>query len=124
MEIRKENRGGRRKNQTGRPKKVRNFSEEIKKDVIGALKRKAKDDGKTFGDLLVESAWGQGHFALKATAMKLIAEILVVKESKQIREEVKKPLLILPETEKPESHGSEVAAPPGTTDEVLRRLAG
>ena len=98
MESKKENRGGKRKNQTGRPKKIRNFSEEIKKDVIAALKRKAKADDKTFGDLLIQTAWGEGHFALKATAMKLIAEILVVKETKQVSEQVLKPTIVLPAT--------------------------
>ena len=88
--------GGKRPGQ-GRPKKVRNFSEEIKQDVVKALKRKAKEDGVTFGDLLVKSAWGDGHFALKATAMKLIAEILVVKESKSTVEKVDKPQIFLPE---------------------------
>jgi len=99
MVEKKENRGGRRKNQTGRPKKVRNFSEEIKKDVISALKKKAKEDDLTFGDLLVHTAWGEGHFALKATAMKLIAEILVVKETKQTTEQVVKPTIVLPATD-------------------------
>ena len=59
--------------------------------------RKAKEDGVTLGDLLVKSAWGDGHFALKATAMKLIAEILVVKESKSTVEKVDKPQIFLPE---------------------------
>ncbi len=100
MEKKKDNRGGLRPNNPGgRPKKVKNFSEEIKQDVVKALKRKAKSDGLTFGDLLVKSAWEPGHFALKATAMKLIAEILVVKETKQTTEQIVKPTIVLPATE-------------------------
>ena len=97
MEIKKkENRGGKRLG-AGRPKPKKSFSDKLKSDVMKELDKRAKG-GETYGKLLVDCAFNSGEVhSLRGIAMKLIAEVLVVKETKQTIEEKKSPTVYLPE---------------------------
>jgi hypothetical protein len=88
---------GNRKAGPGRPKVKKSFSDKLKGDVMKELDRRAKD-GETYGKLLVDCAFNQSEVhSLRGIAMKLIAEVLVVKETKQTIEEKKTPQVYLPE---------------------------
>jgi hypothetical protein len=88
--------GGKRKNQTGRPPTIKNFSEEMKHDVLRALKNDAKESGVSFGEHLVDLYKNAKMETVKLGAGKLISEILVVKETKQTVQEFQGPQIILP----------------------------
>jgi hypothetical protein len=68
----------------GRPKAVKNFSDEIRRDVDSACRRKAKETGKSFGDVLVELFWNTAtkQPQLRLGAANIIKEILVIRETK------------------------------------------
>jgi len=90
MQIKKkDNRGGLRKNNPGgRPKKgPKSFSDKVKGAVMAELdRREAK--GESYGKLLVDLAFDEkAVHSLRGIALKLIAEVLVVKETKQTIED-------------------------------------
>jgi hypothetical protein len=89
--------GGNRRG-SGRPKnKPKSFSDKLKADVMKELDRRAKE-GDTYGKLLVDLAFEKEEVhSLRGIALKLIAEVLVVKETKQTVEEKKAPVVYLPE---------------------------
>jgi hypothetical protein len=92
----KDNRGGKRVG-AGRPKPKKSFSDKLKSDVMKELDKRAKG-GETYGKLLVDCAFNSGEVhSLRGIAMKLIAEVLVVKETKSTIEEKKSPTIFLPE---------------------------
>jgi hypothetical protein len=92
--------GGKRKG-SGRPKNSpKSFSDKLKTDVMKELERRAKE-GDTYGKLLVDLAFEKEEVhSLRGIALKLIAEVLVVKESKHTLEKEKfpTPTIYLPAT--------------------------
>jgi hypothetical protein len=92
----KPKRGGKREG-AGRPKAKKSFSDKLKTDVMKHLQKKAKE-GDTYGKLLVDLAFSKDEVhSLRGIALKLIAEVLVVKETKSTVEEKKGPVVYLPE---------------------------
>lgn len=80
--MKKENRGGAREG-AGRKKKTQTYSDKFKKGMYSALAMKAKETGKTIQEVIVDMAytndkkWGN----MRIAAAKLIADVLVTKES-------------------------------------------
>lgn len=88
--------GGVRPN-SGEPKRKGNYSDALKAQVFAALEEKAKETGVTFGKLIVDAAY-EGSGNLKAASLKIISDMMTVKESKQTTvEEVPKAKVYLPE---------------------------
>ena len=83
-----ENWGG---NREGAGRKAKPISEQEKRKLLRALKSKAKKEGKTWQDLLATVAYesGEDHRKEQMSAIKLVADILIVKESHQVKEEHK-----------------------------------
>lgn len=110
-------RGGKREG-AGRPAKPKpEYSDALKKELMREMKQIAKETGKTYARVVLETAYGMNkdlHPTAPATAMKLIAEILVVKESKQTVDVTKadKPTIYLPQvmTKPPEAFQREAEA--------------
>jgi len=79
-------RGGARKG-AGGPKKTKLYSDSVKKDFLRAAKRKAKETGKTLGDIVMEIAYGQYHQdSVRIAAVKCFNDVIVVKESVKVVE--------------------------------------
>jgi len=73
--------GGKREG-AGRPKATKLYSDAVKKDFLRAAKRKAKETGKTLGDIVMEIAYGQYHQdSVRIAAVKCFNDVIVVKES-------------------------------------------
>jgi hypothetical protein len=97
LEIKPNKLKGNRKAGPGRPRVKKSFSDKLKSDVMKELDKRAKL-GDTYGKLLVDCAFNQKEVhSLRGIAMKLIAEVLVVKETKSTVEEKKSPVVYLPE---------------------------
>lgn len=80
------NLGGKREG-SGRPKATRIFSDEVKRDFLRAAKKKAKETGKTLGDIVMEIAYGQYHQdAVRIAAVKCFNEVVVIRESVKVVE--------------------------------------
>jgi hypothetical protein len=80
-------RGGSRPG-SGRPKRVKNFSDAVKKDFLKAAKEKAKETGRTLGQVVVGLIYDENiQDSVRIAALKAWAEVVVVKESKQTLEE-------------------------------------
>jgi hypothetical protein len=97
--------GGKRKNQTGRPKGTKDWSAIIKQDVLKHVKRMAVQTGDTFGATLAKMCWdpeGKVQSAVRLGAAKLISEILVIRESHKTVEKVQGPVIGLPPVKKME----------------------
>jgi len=78
-----EGRGGHRKG-AGRKKRSRVYSDEIKEELIDGLKKLAAIHGTTWLEELAKMALGHAEHSnanAQLGAMKLVADILVVKES-------------------------------------------
>ncbi len=91
-------RGGNRPG-SGRPKRIKSFSDEVKRDFLKAAKEKAKETGRTLGQVVVGLIYdGNIQDSVRIAALKAWAEVVVVKESKQTTEQVVKPLIVLPAT--------------------------
>jgi len=76
-------RGGNRPG-SGRPKGVKNFSDEVQKDFLKAAKEKAKETGRTLGQVVVGLIYDENiQDSVRIAALKAWAEVVVVKESKQ-----------------------------------------
>lgn len=74
-------RGGARKG-AGAPKKTRMYSDAVKKDFLRAAKKKAKETGKTLGDIVMDIAYGVYHQdSVRIAAVKCYNEVMVIKES-------------------------------------------
>ena len=94
----KETRGGARPG-AGRPEKPsKEWSDEIKQDLTAALVKTAKQKGKTWLQLLAELPYDERHMPaqVRIGALRLIADILVVKESKKTVVEEKRGVILLP----------------------------
>lgn len=93
----KGNRGGARAG-AGRPEKPpREWSNEIKQDLVDALEESAKQKNKSWLQLLAELPYERHTPAqVRIGALRLIAEILVIKESKRTIEERKMAVILLP----------------------------
>ena len=78
MTIKKETRGGAR-NKAGRKSQV--YSDYLKKQIVEALKRKAKDTGVTLGDVMVDIAYSDERSLgnLRPPVLKIICDSLLVK---------------------------------------------
>ena len=66
------------------PKPIsKKYSDALKRDVMGALTRKAKDTGLTFGDVLANVVYDtdKSTIALRAGAFKIVQEILLIRET-------------------------------------------
>ena len=79
------NRDGKRPNQTGRPKQVKQYSEEFRSRLAAALQAKAKDLGlrdefEALADLALNVEKHQS--AVIAAAWKIITDVLVVREAR------------------------------------------
>jgi hypothetical protein len=80
-------RGGSRPG-AGRPKRIKNFSEVVKKDFLKAAKEKAKETGRTLGQVVVGLIYDENiQDSVRIAALKAWVEVVVVKESKQTVEE-------------------------------------
>ena len=91
-------RGGSREG-AGRPKIAKSFSDEVKKDFLKAAKEKAKESNKTLGQVVVGLIYDENiQDSVRIAALKAWAEVVVVKESKQMTEQVLKPTIVLPAT--------------------------
>jgi hypothetical protein len=76
-------RGGSRQG-AGRPKRVKNYSEEVKKDFLKSAKDKAKETGRTLGQVVIGLIYDENiQDSVRIAALKAWAEVVVVKESKQ-----------------------------------------
>lgn len=74
-------RGGARKG-AGAPKKTKLYSDAVKKDFLRAAKRKAKETGRTLGDVVMEIAYDDGiQDAVRIAAIKCFNDVIVVRES-------------------------------------------
>lgn len=94
----KESRGGARAG-AGRPKNPpREWSDEIKQDLIAVLAETAKQKGKTWLQLLAELPYDERHTPaqVRIGALRLIADIIVVKESKKTVVEETRGVILLP----------------------------
>ena len=110
----KDNRGGAREG-AGRRKAERSFSPWVKKMVVKALKEKAKETGEDLGKVIVALAYSTQANA-KAAALKLIADILVTRESKTtVETKTISPVIMLPQT---------MEAPPEAKDRTKELTEG
>lgn len=110
----KEHRGGKREG-AGRKKATRDYSEEIRKDVMSSLKRKSKETGQSFGDVLCELFWtgDKKQPQLRATAAKIIQEVLVIKETHStVEKHDYAPAIGLPPIKEPENKSLIPTIPP------------
>ena len=90
-----ENRGRAKKPNAGRPKKVKEWSEEFKKGILKALDFKAKVTGKTVYDVFADTLYSvKTQDVVRASLFKTLSEIMVIKESKQTVEKQEKRLMI------------------------------
>ena len=79
-------RGGARKG-AGGPKQTKIFSDAIKKDFLRAAKKKAKETGKTLGDIVMDIAYGTYHQdAVRIAAVKCFNDVVVIRESVKVVE--------------------------------------
>lgn len=105
-------RGGPGRGQGRKPYKDRNIPESVKKALVTAVEMAKKRNGRTLGDLLMASAYGEEKLTtVQLGAIKLALDYMAGKESKQeitVKHE-SEPAVYLPE-EKPD---------PGKTAEVL-----
>ena len=95
-----------RKPGTGRPPKKNTYSDKFKKGMYSALALKAKETGKTIQEVIVDMAytndkkWGN----MRIAAAKLIADVLVTKESHSTIEKHEiGPQIALPPIKKPDN---------------------
>jgi hypothetical protein len=103
----KETRGGARPN-SGPKKTTKVYSDAIKRDFLRAAKRKAKETGKTLGDIVMDIAYGPYHQdAVRIAAVKCFNEVVVIKESHKTVEKTEAGVVQYPSEELPE----EVATP-------------
>ena len=80
-------RGGSRPG-AGRPKVFKSFSDAVKKDFLKAAKDKAKETGRTLGQVVIGLIYDENiQDSVRIAALKAWAEVVVVKESKQTVEE-------------------------------------
>lgn len=76
--------GGKRPNQTGRPKKKKTISERIKNNYIKAAEELAKEEGVTIEKALLSMVYSDKvQDAVKVAILKAYNEALLVKESEQ-----------------------------------------
>lgn len=86
----------------GRKPLSKKYSDALKTDVFKALQNKAKTTGQTFGDVIAELAFDGNtkDYGTRAVALKMIQEILVIRETQSKSEiDVKKyegPAIMLP----------------------------
>lgn len=99
----KENRGGKRRNQTGRPKVIKSHSEKVKANYLKAAAKIEKETGMSMEEHFLRAAIDPDlHAGSRAAFAKLYNEALLIKETKQTVEEKKSPVVYLPEiTPKP-----------------------
>jgi hypothetical protein len=77
-------RGGARKG-AGGPKQTRIYSDAVKKDFLRAAKKKAKETGRTLGDVVMDIAYGEGiQDAVRIAAVKCFNDVVVVRESVKV----------------------------------------
>jgi hypothetical protein len=82
----------------GRPKKIRNYSEEVKQKYLKAAEKIEKETGMTIEEHFLRAAIDQDmHPGSRAAFAKLYNEALLIKETKQTIEEKKTPKVYLPE---------------------------
>jgi protein-disulfide isomerase-like protein with CxxC motif len=94
--------GGARAGAGKPPRKKPEYSDALKKQFVKEMRQIAEETGKSYARMVLETAYGMHpnlHPTAPATAMKLIAEILVVKESKQTVDvnKAESPTVYLPE---------------------------
>ena len=98
MEKKKDNRGGKRRNQTGRPPVIKSHSEKVKKAYQDAAKKIEKETGMTVEEHFLRAAIDTDlHPGSRAAFAKLYNEALLIKETKSTIEEKKSPTIFLPE---------------------------
>ena len=68
---------------SGRKPISKRFSDALKQDVWSALGRKAKETGKTFGDILAGVIYDDANpnSPIRAGAFKIVQEILLIRET-------------------------------------------
>lgn len=96
----KDPRGGKRPNQTGRPKVKKEYSDEFKAGILKAIAKKAEQTGKTVYDLFADKLYNRKtNDNTFAGLFKILQDTMVVKESLSESHEFKHgPTLYLPET--------------------------
>lgn len=99
--MKKETRGGSRPNAGRKPRK-RDFSEKFKAGIFKALKKIEKETGISIYDLFVYMLYDKKvQDSVRASLWKILAEVFVVKESKQtIEQHNTGPMIFLPEIQK------------------------
>lgn len=108
MTTKKGKHGGAR---TGAGKKSRVYSDFLKKQIVDALKAKAKEEGRTLGDVMVEIAYSDEKRLgnLRPPVFKIICDSLLVKSSEaEVNHNVRQgPAIYLPEIRKPDEDEAE-----------------
>ena len=68
----------------GRKAVTKKYSDAFKADVFKSLKKIAAEKGKTIGEVIAELAFSDDskHFNIRPIALKMIQEILVIKETR------------------------------------------
>ena len=74
-------RGGTRPG-AGRPRQTKIYSDAIKRDFLRAAKRKAKETGKTLGEVVIGIAYNEKiQDAVRIAAVKCFNDVIVIRES-------------------------------------------
>jgi len=106
--MKKENRGGLRDPAGGRPPKKREYSEKFKKGILKALKVIEKDTGVSIYDLFAKMLYSKGiQDAARVGLFKILADMMVVKQSELDVNVNHGPVIYLPEVQKvPEEYSA------------------
>ena len=98
----KETRGGARPN-SGPKKKTKVYSDAIKRDFLRAARKKARDAGKTLGEVVIDMAYDENiQDSVRLAAVKVYTDVVVVKESHKTVEKVESGVVQFPLEDAPE----------------------
>lgn len=76
-------RGGAREG-AGKKPISKKFSDALKKDVFAAMQKKAKQTGKTIGEVLIDLCYNEesSKVNIRMVALKMLQEVLLIRETK------------------------------------------
>ena len=84
MTKKKENRGGKRPNQTGRPKKQVDYDQKFKKSILKAAKNLEKEKGRPIEEEILSLVYDDNtQDAVKASIWKTYTEMFTVKKTEK-----------------------------------------
>lgn len=108
MATKKGKHGGARE---GSGRKARVYSDFLKKDIVQAMKKKAQEEGRTFGEVLLDLVYSDDKslVPLRCQAAKIICDALLVKstDTEVSGHVTHAPAIYLPEIRKPEEEEDE-----------------